>query len=240
MKTNYTNNQTFIAVTPSIFRIITGILITEKMSGKMEGMQSLSTSCLVNPYCQARRKIKDSICSKCYAASTLEYRKNQDKAYIVNFEILTSRMLEKHEIPVINAKVFRFEAFGDIYNLTQMYNYIQIAKGNPDVNFALWSKNIAIVEKAFVAFGKPENFIYVYSALDINEEIDVDMFRKNHPFVNHVFIVVNAEYALANNITINCARKCISCLKCYYKNTDFVIYEILKQEEKKYFNAIEN
>lgn len=230
---------TFIpAVTPSIFRIITGILITEKMGGKMEGMQSLSTSCLTNPYCQARRKIKGSICEKCYAANALAYRKNQDSAYVKNFEILTTRMLEAYEIPMINAKVFRFEAFGDIYNMTQMYNYIQIAKGNPETTFALWSKNIAIVEKAFSAFGKPENMIYVYSALNINESIDIASFRFDHPFVDHVFIVVSADFAIENDIVINCARKCISCLKCYHKDTDFIIYEILKQEEKRYFKAI--
>ena len=45
----------------------TGIKITQKHTGKMIGMQSLSTSCLLNKYCQERAKVAGSICSHCYA-----------------------------------------------------------------------------------------------------------------------------------------------------------------------------
>ena len=44
------------------------VWVTNHSEGtKMEGIQSISTSCLANPICEARKKIKGSICEKCYA-----------------------------------------------------------------------------------------------------------------------------------------------------------------------------
>lgn len=46
----------FIKLLPKGFKEEIGVHITEKMTDKMEGIQSLSTSCVVNPFCQARMK----------------------------------------------------------------------------------------------------------------------------------------------------------------------------------------
>lgn len=225
-------------ITYDAFRAIYGVKITDKMSGKMEGMHSLSTSSLVNPFCQARAKNPNSVCHKCYANQALSYRKSQNDCYVNNFNVITTTVFEERFLPDVFVPYFRFQAFGDVYNLTEMFNDINIARHNPRTTFTLFSKNHALVERAFFIFGKPDNMIYVHSVSEINAQIDVEKFKANHPFVDHVFIVVTAKFALENDITINCARKCIACLKCYKKDTDFVIYEILKQEEHKYFKAL--
>lgn len=57
-------------ITIKDFEKTTGIRFNCNMSGKMTGITCLSTSVLCNPFCAARRKNADCICSKCYAAAT--------------------------------------------------------------------------------------------------------------------------------------------------------------------------
>ena len=40
--------------------------ITTNHTGKMTGMQSLSTSCKTNPNCAKYSKVEGSVCQKCY------------------------------------------------------------------------------------------------------------------------------------------------------------------------------
>ena len=46
--------------------------VSDYMSGKMEGIPSISTSCLENPICRARMENGESVCSHCFAAATLD------------------------------------------------------------------------------------------------------------------------------------------------------------------------
>lgn len=227
-------------ITPAMFKVLTGIHITEKHTGKMYGLSSVSTSCLLNPFCQARRLDKDSICAHCYAAAMLEAtRKNMNPCLTQNFEILTTEIIDVWDLPTIYAPAFRFEAFGDVYNDIQMLNYINIAKKNPNVPMAIFSKNWQIVENAFRIYGKPENMQFIYSWSKMNGcREDAEAFKAAHPCIDKVFIVVDAEFALENDIIINCARECINCLKCYTANDESIIYEILKSEEKRYFKSV--
>ena len=43
---------------------VTGVHYTVNHSGKMEGMQSLSTSCLCNEYCKNRLSNSELVCSQ--------------------------------------------------------------------------------------------------------------------------------------------------------------------------------
>ena len=50
------------------------VVVSHGMTGKMEGIDSISTSCILNTFCEARKKDPDSVCSHCYATSRLRKR----------------------------------------------------------------------------------------------------------------------------------------------------------------------
>ncbi|MDY4855943.1 MAG: hypothetical protein SO155_07995, partial [Candidatus Ventricola sp.] len=127
------------------FEKATGVHFTLNHTGKMEGMQSLSTSCLCNPACAARMKDPSSICSHCFAAAMHKRYGALADCMENNSRILSGRLFEVSELPMINAAFFRFEPFGDLINVTHARNYLRICKRNPWTRFALWTKNPAFL-----------------------------------------------------------------------------------------------
>lgn len=197
----------------------TGIHPTLNHTGKMEGMASLSTSCQLNPYCRSRAENPELVCSHCYAQRQMKMYKNMNPLLKRNTEILTSRLLEDEEIPIINRRFFRFESFGDLVNETQCLNYFRICKKNPKVHFALWTKNIWIVEEAIKTETKPKNLQVVLSSYKLNQQGNTYWF----PYVDKIFTVFTKEYIKANNISINCgAANCLKCQKCYLPGERFI------------------
>lgn len=198
--------------------------ITEKHTGKMKGMQSLSTSCKTNPNCEKYSQIPGSICSKCYAQRQMKMYKNMSAAFERNADVLTTQIIPKDQLPLINACYFRFEAFGDLHNATQLINYFNICKKNKDVNFALWTKNPYIVKEVVETEKKPNNLQIIVSSLFINKQLDIS----NMPYIDKVFTVYDKDTIERENIDINCgARNCLECHKCYKKGVT-VINEKLK------------
>lgn len=208
------------------FRELTGIKITENHTGKMEGMQSLSTSCTTNPFCKVRSKDDKSICSKCYAQRMMKMYRSLDDCLEVNTKVLTSKILKEEEIPDINVLYFRFEAFGDLINEIQLLNYFNICKKNPQTKFALWTKNPWIIERLIEqGYKKPRNLQIILSSIYLNVQEDVD----KYDFVDKVFTVYTKDYIEENNIKINCgAKSCLKCHKCYIKSKTKYINEKVK------------
>ena len=204
---------------------ISGLHYTVNHTGKMEGMQSISTSVIENKRCAKNAQIKGSICEKCFASKQVKIFPSMQKPLAKNQEILTSRILDDHEIPTIYAKYFRFESFGDLNNEIQVINYFLHCYKNPDVKFALWTKNPDYIEKALsMGYEKPSNLNIVLSSLFINVE------RKNkYDFVDKVFTVYDKQYIEENETNINCgSRSCFKCGLCYEKNDIKIINEKLK------------
>lgn len=195
------------------------VIVSDNMSGKMAGIPSISTSVLENPICQKRRQQKDSICSKCFAASTAARYTSLAKNLSSNLELLTGEILPLDVLPRFIpelANIVRFESFGDLANVTQAINYINIAKVNPDIRFALWTKNIGFLAKAIEQAGKPENMRIIYSSAYINQETSAENITRAYPCVDAVFTVYDKKYIAENNIEINCgAKSCITCRNCY-------------------------
>lgn len=197
--------------------------ITTNHTGKMKGMCSISTSCKTNANCERYSKIPGSVCQKCYAQRMMQMYKQMSPCYERNAEILTSRVLKMDELPVINSKYFRFEAFGDLHNEIQLENYFNICKKNKATKFALWTKNPHIVAK--IADKKPKNLQILVSSLFLNKEVDIS----NMPYIDKVFTVYDKKTISENNIEINCGgRSCASCLRCYKNNGEKHIREKLK------------
>lgn len=219
--------KSFTLVSVAKFSKITGVHVTLNHTGKMSGMQSISTSVLANPTCQKRRNVEGSICSHCFAANMMKmYGNNFEKCFSKNLDILTGSILEV--LPQITSIYFRLESFGDLANWIQAANYLNIARMNPTTKFALWTKNPRFIAEAIRnGFKKPANLQIIYSSLFVNR----CNLPKGYDFIDKVFTVYDKE--TAKDININCgARSCFTCHRCYSKNPKGVkiqfINEILK------------
>lgn len=223
------------------------VIVSDYMSGKMEGIPSISSSVLLNARCQARRKIAGAICEHCFADALLNARSNVAANMEKNFNLLHDHVLPLELLPRFgNVQIARIESFGDVSSVEHAINYANTIKVNPFVIFAWWTKNVDLVEKALDAIGgKPDNLILIQSSLMINQKEE----KKSH-YVDKVFTVYNDEYlsqmeeckilldavadlrktdrkaynqAVANiyeSIFVNCGgRSCMNCRKCYNKAT---------------------
>lgn len=199
---------------------------------KMEHMASYSTNCQLCPTCKARHENGNYICSVCYSWKMITRFKALRDKLTRNTEHITSHILEDYEIPFLNCAFFRFEAFGEIMNTTQVINYFKVAEKNGFCRFALWSKNPHIIAQAIEqGYEKPSNLNIIYSAEVINMT-DSEALAKIAPydFIDAVFIVYTKAYAEEHNIIINCGfRKCVDCLRCYRKISSFVIIRELEK-----------
>ena len=208
------------------------IWVTTHSDGtKMEGIQSISTSCLANPICEARRKIEGSVCQKCYADSLGKMRKSLTKHLVDNMDILSKALLPERiaALVPISTVIARIESFGDVMNVTQARNYIRIIRTHKATKFGIWSKNLNLWGQAFEAEGKPRNCTYVHSSamVDIPDFI-LPRWRK---YVDHVFTVWSHDIYDANykGTPSECAGiRCMNCLKCYKRGGQFYINERLR------------
>lgn len=213
-----------------------GLHFTRDHSGKMSGMESLSTLCLVNEHCKRKCKNAAFICSKCFAVKmyTGIYKKSC-KALKRNTEILTADIIPENLLPTLNNLYFRFESFGDLNNEIQFVNYCNIAKKNPRTMFALWTKNPFIIRQAIKSgmTEKPDNMIIIYSSPLLNKAVSLKRIQAVYPFVDKVFTVFESEKEIENQgLKCNCgSRYCLDCLRCYTKTDNDnmnVITELLK------------
>lgn len=186
--------------------------VTDGHTGKMKGMCSLSTCCNCNKRCMRNATIEGSICANCFARNTLKRYPALEKHTQKNFEILTESIIPYNELPTLNYAFFRIESFGDIANVNQAVNYLNIIRKNGYTRFGWWTKNCDILAKAINKIGfKPNNVQIICSSLLLNHKC-----KKGYDFVDKTFTVYDDDYIKANNIEINCGgRKCIDCLNCY-------------------------
>lgn len=219
--------------------------ITVKMTGKMENMQSLSTSIIggyskkysveveENKNCTHRINCTELVCSKCYANAMRKRYTTLSQKLIDNTALLTLEVLPLEVLPYINSSLFRFESFADLRTWQQVANYFNICNKNKETHFALWTKNPWIIAEAIEkGYTKPENIRIVYSSCQLNRCED-NIFNL-YPFIDTVFTVYTAEYATEHDVKINCGdKKCIECRACYTSDKRFV-NEMLKQEMSKY------
>jgi len=191
-----------------------------KIKSKMEGMQSLSTTMLSNPYCQKMRLNKKTVCSKCYA---VRYNtKITDSFYLWNTDLLETG---DFVVPSITANVFRFNAIGELSSTNQFNSMLKIVTAHKKVTFSLWTKRVDIINEVFKDVKKPKNLILIYSSPIMNTRANI--LKLEH--FDKVFTVFNKEYINNNNIEINCGdKKCKDCMICYSKNKIKYVNELAK------------
>ena len=199
-------------------------------TAKMQGMASLSTS-PCNPICEARAKDPNSICSKCFARAMANRFDNFNLKLEHNADLLSREVYSVEDMPLINYRFFRLEAFGDLTNTNQVKNYFNFVKANPYTDFALWTKNPHFIAETLAdGYKKPNNLVIIYSSPFMNAKADFDSLKAKYPFINKVFTVyTNEDTATEHGAKINCgARSCLKCHRCYNKRTSSEINELLK------------
>ncbi|MBQ6800128.1 MAG: hypothetical protein IJP08_03350 [Bacteroidaceae bacterium] len=198
--------------------------------GKMENIDSISTSCLCNARCKKRMENKNFICSECYAVATIERYSNSDPGKLDMYDKMERNTafysyyeLAKDCIPTITSRIFRFESFGDLNNKLQFKNYCMLArvKQNNHCTFALWTKTPDIIADAIKdGVSIPKNMVIVYSIPKKNwipTRQQMMNIKKKHPFIKKFFVVVTKDFQKKHKIKINCQKKCYTCQKCYTK-----------------------
>jgi len=188
---------------------------------KMENMQSINTNPLTNKFCISSAK-KNRVCKKCYAIRQIGMYSNMVKPLQNNSDILSTKRLNTHDVPIINAIIFRFNSFGELINKQHLENLFLIAYYNPKTMFTLWTKRTTLVQKYVAKYGKPDNIILIHSSYEINKKEELpDYFDK-------VFTVYDKWYVSGRDLKINCFRHCIDCKLCYTKNSIVHIDELIK------------
>lgn len=219
-------------------KISSPVEICENHTGKMEGIQSISTSVVLNRNCQKNQKIRGSICSKCFAEAMMGMYNALEAKVARNTKVLTERVLNVDELPDTSGQsIFRFESFGDLNNVNQLENYLNIAKKNPKTRFTLWTKQYELVCDYFLSHDVPNNFTLILSSLMLNKKIDLTFMKKTGKFKPgqlKSFTVYDKEYIFGHHkeLNLNCgSRCCIRCRKCYDQNEIEEISEILKSDQ---------
>ena len=169
-----------------------------------------------------------SICWFCFSDAQQTYMPSLVGPLTKNFTIWNSFDIHPDWLPIINARFFRYEAFGDFGSIKAVRNAYTLARKNPETSFTAWTKNYQFfVSAEKYGDGKPKNFTLIRSSRYINR-VDKTNTGCDEIF-DHVFTVYTPEYAQAHGIEINCgARACLACLKCYTENHVFYINEHLK------------
>lgn len=204
----------------------TGLHFTLNHTGKMAGLQSLSTACTVNPQCQKNAARPGSICSHCFSFAMMKrYSKDFERAFVRNYEILNNGILDPEQLPKTNCAFFRIESFGDLGSMVQAINYINFIAKNPQTKFAWWTKNPKFIAQAIDAgYSIPENVQIIFSSIFLN----ATAYPKKYDFINKVFTVYDKQ--TAKGIDINCgSRSCFTCNRCYRKNPDGVKVEMIRE-----------
>ena len=191
------------------------------MSGKLAGVAAINTNTKSNCFCQRMQKCKKNVCFFCYSQAMLDgYRKNCEPAFEHNSKLLSETDLEPKQLPRIKRNdIARFHAHGELLNLRHMVNLVAVATKNPDVTFGFWTKRKDIVGRYFRS-GRtlPDNVIMIYSNPRLDKPCAVPK------YFDKVFSVVTSD-----NGQINCgSRNCNTCRRCYSKDTESQIVELIK------------
>lgn len=209
---------------------------TSALTGKLEDFTSISSSVSENNICAARANNPCSICHKCYAKQSVEYRSNLKLSLLINHIILNCfdisiEAWKTLSIASVNGKA-RIESHGDVASVTASDNMVKIIISHDWLTFGVWTKNHGFYYRTFLKYGKPDNMIFIVSSDTVNVILEVP--EKIKPYVDHVFTVFSLDYVIEHNIDIQCGyHHCKECLICYTKeNKTFYVNEILKSDTK--------
>lgn len=211
---------------------------TTHTADKMNGIGSLSTYKKTSNICKFLSQ-HNGICSKCYAEKSLKlYRATLRPSLIYNTLLLKYIDIDLQQIPYINSKYFRFEAFSDLQSSKHFANLLQICKKNKSVLFTLWTKagyTLDDMMKKEKIKKLPVNLNIVISEFYINKKTDEEYIKSlqtvlyptqaitgNYSNALKVFTVFDDEEKRKQSNMYLCKNRCIDCLKCYKKSKKII------------------
>ena len=214
-------------------------LVISRLTGKLDGFWAISTSVLMNKFCQCRARKEGCICKDCYAAAGASARSQLAQALETNHLILNNFLLSDEALATIaipsSNGTARTEAHGDAETEICAINHVRIIRSHPHLFFGLWTKNPNLYKRVFEVEGKPANMSFIISSPMVNKVMEIPAGMEQ--YVDHIFTVYDEEYAKEHNIEINCGtweghdldHKCKNCMRCYDPNNkDFYINELKK------------
>ena len=149
-----------------------------------------------------------------------ELRKNQKSGKISITDSEIADIISKNPL-------CRFESMGDLACTVQARNYLSIARMNNGFDFALWTKNPAVLAYAIDTDSKPVNLATVWSMSRVNL---MDTTNKYDKYFDHKFIVVDNDktrddyLAMESTYSCKCGKhSCIRCRHCYQKSLESAI-----------------
>ena len=188
-----------------------------KGSGKMQGIPSINSSPLGNPFCVAMAQDEDNICSSCYSQRLCQIRPSADKRFREQGETLST--IDKEEI-VFPAELrtttnVRIHSHGEIINQRHADNLLYIVQENPHTLFTWFTKRKNLVNRSIKENGKPDNLILIYSEPAKNAGT---AFVPEH--FDKVFMVTKKP-----TLGFICKGRCIDCMVCYSHNDRTLVSE---------------
>ena len=221
-----------------------------KLTGKLEGFQSISGDTTVNSFCydnyiKGKAKNKKAgkvidICGVCYSQNMLEtFRKNMKPSLAKN-EILSELIIPIEYLPSLLLSHLRINAHGEVMDSKIDYetkkviktypkfnyitNIVNIALKNPHCKIVMWTKRTDIIIPFFNNPDniKPSNLILIYSNKKTNHILKTPPKHFDRTFNN----VEESKYVDSQNCT---GQKCKDCMLCYTHVKDNSVNTIVEK-----------
>ena len=209
-------------------KAVTGLKVSDHMSGKMEGIKCITTACTVNDHCKSLHT--NGICKHCYAFKYLNMRPTVRKCYERNSNVLSNAMDVSFMPSFRSGDFVRLESFGDLINREHIENYLLICFKNPKTNFSLFTKRRFMLNEFFKSFEvkKPKNLAIVSSAYTLNDDQNTELYASYVTNVNLDFKLIDTVFNVYTNdenmqkndrLALNiheCEKQCRFCLVCWH------------------------
>lgn len=235
--TNKAISQAFECNTSfDVCKVVTGLKVSDHMTGKMEGIKCITSACTVNDHCKKLHKC-GGICEHCYAFHYLNLRPTVRKCYERNSKVLSNEMDVAYMPTFRHGDFVRLESFGDLINREHIENYLLICFKNPQTNFALFTKRRFILEAFFKSFEvkKPKNLAIVSSAYALDDDQNTEMYASyetndylGFKLIDTVFNVYTNDENIQKKDrlalhTWECEKKCNNCRFCWSNKMDDIM-----------------
>jgi hypothetical protein len=185
---------------------MTAQLHLTRHKGKLDGVPSINTSPHENEYCEVMSAVPGMVCGVCYARRLTLFRRTLERLCVSNGDLLRVYPMPC-PVPRFNERYVRLHSFGELINKAHLMNFYDIAQGNPQTTFALWTKRRDWVQGS--KRKRPDNMILIYSVTQLDPP---ERLMKVPKGFDHVYGVYTSGP--------ECGDRCLSCLKCYSRGDE--------------------
>jgi len=177
------------------------------------------------------RKIKDSVCSDCYAFKGWYPKSHVQKIYVKRLKAIGKPRWIEAMIFLIKFHhqcYFRWHDSGDLQSVEHLDKICQVALGTPETIHWLPTREWGIVRKYVEQGNKiPKNLVIRLSATMFDEEPPIKLAKKlgvQASMVTNYRIKRIKEDMYPVCPAMTQGHKCLSCRKCWNKNEFIIIY----------------